>query len=202
MIANPEAYFSQFIPPRDEILMGLEEEAKREEIPIVGPVVGQLLYILCRASGARKVLELGCATGYSAIYLARACRLLEGCVITLEKDEGMAQRARANFAAAGLEDTIEVRVGDAAHLMAAMEEPFDLIFMDIDKEGYREALSHCHRLLREAGLLVTDNVGFQGADAFNRHLFSLKQWKTVHLLSFLPGHSPERDGLSLAVRIA
>jgi predicted O-methyltransferase YrrM len=52
MIANPEAYFSQFIPPRDEILMGLEEEAKREEIPIVGPVVGQLLYILCRASGA------------------------------------------------------------------------------------------------------------------------------------------------------
>ena len=82
-----------------------------------------------------------------------------------------------------------------------MTGPFDFIFMDLDKESYLPALPHCRRLLKPGGLLVTDNVGFAGAAAFNQELFASEDWRTVHLLSFLPNHSPEHDGLSLAVRV-
>lgn len=202
MIADLEQYFRSFIPPRDDLIQELEREAHDERIPIVGPLVGELLFILARATQAKVILELGAATGYSAIYLARGCEPANGQVITLEWDEGMAARARANVARAGLTDSIEVQVGDAMALMAAMAGPFDLIFMDIDKEGYLPALAHCHRLLRTGGLLIADNVGFAAADAFNQGICADPRWRVVPLLCFLPNHSPEKDGLCLAVKVA
>ena len=201
MLPDLEGYFRSFVPPRDRLLLDLEEEAGREGIPIVGPVVGELLFILARATAAAKVLELGTSTGYSAIYLGRACHPEQGRVITLEQDAAMAARARANLDKAGLGKRVEVRVGSALELMAKMSGPFDLIFLDIDKESYLPALPQCHRLLKVGGLLVADNVGFSGAADFNREIFNQKQWRTVHLLSLLPQHSPEKDGLSLAVRM-
>jgi len=200
MIPDPENYFRGFIPPRDALLLELEEEAAREALPIVGPVVGELLYILARISGAKNILELGTASGYSAIYLARALAP-GGKVITLELSEDMARRAKANFARAGLTDRVEVRRGQALDLMAAMTETFDLIFLDIDKESYLPALAHCRRLLKKGGLLVADNVAFAGAADFNREIFSLGGWRVVQLLSFLPRHSPEKDALCLALRV-
>jgi len=196
-----EGYFRGFVPPRDELLLELEREAEREGIPIVGPVVGELLFILARAAGAAHILELGTATGYSTIYLGRACDPAKGRVLTLEQDAALARRARSNFARAGLEKLIEVREGDAFQLMGKMSGPFDFIFMDIDKEGYLPALPHCLRLLKVGGLMVTDNVGFSGAADFNREIFRHRQWRTVHLLGLLPRHSPEKDGLSLALRV-
>lgn len=200
MIADPEGYFRQFVPSRDSLLLELEEEAGQEGIPIVGPVVGELLYILVRASGAMQILELGTATGYSAIYLARACDELNGRVLTLENDASMADRARANFEKAGLAHRIEIRMGDAMEEIANMSTPFDFMFMDIDKEDYVTVLPHCARLLKRGGLLVADNVGFRAAEGFNRTISGNPQWRTVHLLSLLPFHSPEKDGLCLALR--
>jgi hypothetical protein len=107
MIPNLERYFRELVPTRDATLTALEEEARQEEIPIIGPVVGELLYVLALASQARQILELGTATGYSAIYLARACEVSEGRVVTLERDESMARRAQANFQEAGVEHRIE-----------------------------------------------------------------------------------------------
>ncbi len=72
MIPDLENYFRNLVPPRTELLRRLEAEAEQEHIPIVGPVVGELLFILARVMGARRILELGTATGYSAIYLAQA----------------------------------------------------------------------------------------------------------------------------------
>ncbi|MEW6660554.1 MAG: O-methyltransferase [Thermodesulfobacteriota bacterium] len=200
MIPDMENYFRGFIPRRDALLLELEEEAARESIPIVGPVVGEFLYILARAMGARNILELGTASGYSAIYLARALPD-GGKVITLELNPAMASRGRANFLRAGLAERVEVREGQALELMAAMTTTFDLIFLDIDKESYAPALPHCLRLLKVGGLLIADNVAFAGADAFNREISRQKSWRAVHLLSFLPQHSPEKDGLTLAVRV-
>ena len=202
MIPDLEQYFRSFIPSREEIILRLEREADAENIPIVGPVVGELLFLLARATQARMILELGAATGYSAIYLAQGCEPFNGKVTTLEWDERMAARARANAAKAGLAERIDVEVGDAQALMAEMTGPIDLIFMDIDKEGYLPALSHCHRLLKTGGLLIADNVGFAAADAFNREIFADRRWRVVPLLCFLPSHSPERDGLALAVKLA
>jgi caffeoyl-CoA O-methyltransferase len=202
MIPDLEAHFREFIPPRDDLLRTLEEEAQRENIPIIGPLVGELLFILARATQARRVLELGTATGYSAIYLARGCEPQDGRVTTLEMDAGMAARARDNCARAGVGDRVEVRQGEALKLMEDLAGPFDFVFLDIDKESYLAALSHCQRLLRVGGLLVADNVGFTGAQDFNREIFRRPMWRVAPLLCFLPAHSPERDGLSLAVKVA
>jgi caffeoyl-CoA O-methyltransferase len=201
MIVNPEAYFGQFIPERNDLLLGLEAEARREAIPIVGPVVGEFLSLLVRAMQAKKILELGTATGYSAIYLAHACASAEARVVTIEKNQKLALRAQINFQKAGLDDRIEIRMGDARDILLRMEGPFDFIFMDIDKSDYQSVLRQCQRLLRKGGLLVTDNVGFTESNDFNQAIFNNPNWKSVHLLAFLPLHSPEKDGLCLALRI-
>jgi caffeoyl-CoA O-methyltransferase len=200
MILDLENYFLGLVPHRGELLQRLEAEAAREHIPIVGPVVGELLFILARVMGARRILELGTATGYSAIYLAQAVAPDLGTVITLENNSDMARRAQKNIASSGLSERVDVQIGDARTRMAALEGYFDLIFMDIDKEGYLPALADCHRLLRPAGLLVVDNTGFQGAADFNQALLADQRWRSVNLLAFLPEHSPEKDGLALAVK--
>jgi predicted O-methyltransferase YrrM len=200
MIEDPEGYFGDLVPGRDDLLLGLEQEAGEEGIPIVGPVVGHLLYLLVRAIQGRKVLELGTASGYSAVFLGRACRENGGRLVTLEWDPGMAERAKANLQRAELLSVAEVRVGSALELMESMEGSYDLIFMDLDKEYYLPALASCRRLLRPGGLLLVDNVGFRGAEPFDRKIFSDPGWLAIPLLAFLPGHSPERDGLMIALR--
>lgn len=201
MVPDLDSYFRRFVPPRDEFLRRLEEEAVFERIPIVGPVVAELLALLVVATGARQVLELGTATGYSAIYLARALALTGGRLLTVERDPVMAARAQANLERAGVADRVEVRTGEALKLLPELTGPFDFIFLDIDKEGYLPALPHCHRLLRPGGLLVADNVGFAAAADFNRELFLSPGWRSVPLLCLLPQHSPERDGLAFAVKV-
>lgn len=201
MISDLEGYFRNFIPERDDLLKALEKEAEAEAIPIVGPVVGELLSIMAGVVGARRILELGAATGYSAIYLARGAAPVGGEVVSLENETEMVRRARENAAKAGLADRIDIREGDAREEMAALETAsFDLVFMDIDKEFYLPALPHCGRLLRPGGLMIVDNVGFADAADFNQALWESDNWRVVNLLTLLPGHSPERDGLTFALR--
>ena len=200
MVENPESYFRQLIPERDPLLKALEIEADRESIPIIGPVVGELLFILARSINAAAILELGTASGYSAIYLGRALDPDSGRLVTIESDPEMAGRAKSNFRQAGLASVTEVRTGDAVGILQTMEDRFDLIFLDIEKSDYGKVLPDCRRLLRKGGLLVADNVGFEAAQPFNQLIFAAPEWATVHLFSFLPAHSPEKDGLCLALR--
>ncbi len=201
LVDNPEEYFRQFVPLRGALLSELEEEALREDIPIVGPVVGELLFILARVTCSERILELGTATGYSAIFLAGALEHPGGRLVTIENDPALASRARNNFSRAALDRLIEVRVGGALEEMEKMTEPFDFIFMDIEKADYDGALPHCRRLLKKDGLLVADNVGFKDAGPFNRLIAGSSEWKYVNLFSFLPLHSPEHDGLCMALRL-
>ncbi len=202
MISDLQDYFRKLIPRRDPVLFEIEKEATRDGVHIVGPVVGELLYLLARLSSAKTILELGCATGYSAIYLAKACQENGGRLITVEQNGARAALAENNLSRAGVRDHVEIKLGSALDLMTAMQPSFDLIFMDIFTEDYAVVLSLCHRLLRIGGLLITDNVGFVGASTFNTTLLKSEDWRSVNLLCFLPGHSPENDGLSLAMRIA
>lgn len=201
IVKNPQKYFTDLITARDELLLELEAEAERENIPIVGPVVGELLFILAGAIRAQCILEIGTATGYSAIYLARGCEPADGRVITLEFDSSRAASARQNFEKAGLEERIEVREGDALKTLSVLEGGFDLIFLDIEKKDYARALPDCGRLLRKGGLLVADNVAFNDADEFNRTISDHPDWRSVSLFSYLPLHSPENDALCIAIRL-
>ena len=198
---DPETYFRQFLPSREPLLIELEQEAAREDIPIVGPLVGELLFVLAASNASRQILEIGTATGYSAIFLARAVKSNNGKVVTIEKQPELAARASRNLQRAGLQQFAEIKVGEAGQLLERLEPGFDTVFLDIDKKSYADCLPHCRRLLRPGGLLIADNVSFTDADDFNRLISSSDQWKAVHLFGFLPGHSPEKDALCLALRL-
>lgn len=200
IVAHPEDYFKQLLPPRDVLMRQLEAQAKHEDIPIIGPLVGQLLYVLAVAVQARRILELGTATGYSAIFLAQACRRFDGQVISLELDSDMAAQARSNLQQAGLRQWVNVREGDALEILPQLQTSFDFIFMDIEKADYAKALPHCGRLLKTGRMLVADNTGFADADRFNRKIHADSDWSSAHLYGFWPQHSPNYDGLCIAVK--
>ena len=201
LIEDPEDYFRQLLPPRDALLVELEQEAEREDIPIVGPLVGQLLYLLASISSAERILEIGTATGYSAIHLARALNPARGQLVTIEKQPEMAARAAANIRRAGLQELVEIEIGEALEQLEQLQPGFDLAFLDIDKKSYVDCLPHCERLLRPGCLLVADNVRFVDADRFNKAISSSGKWQALHLYGFLPAHSPEMDALCLALRM-
>jgi predicted O-methyltransferase YrrM len=201
MIDRPLDYFRQFVPKRDSILRRLEAEAKQKEIPIIGPLVGELLYLLIRATGAKAILELGTATGYSGIFIARAAVQNGGFLTTLEWEPKMAESALSNFIEAGLASHVEIQIGDAEALMKDLSGLYDFIFMDIDKQYYETVLPDCRRLIRSGGLMVVDNTGFADADTFNQKIFSISEWRVVNLYAFLPDHSPENDGMCFALAV-
>lgn len=200
MIPEPESYFRALVPQRDALLQELEREAQPEQIPIVGPLVGALLTLLARVSQARRILELGTAIGYSAICLARGLAS-GGRLLTLERDAILARRAAQNLQRAGLAEAVEIRLVDALRELPALNEPFDLIFMDVEKADYAQLMPHCRRLLRPGGLLVADNTGFAQADGFNRAMAADPAFLAVPIWGFWPGHAPESDGLCLALRL-
>jgi predicted O-methyltransferase YrrM len=200
MISQPEMYFRRLVPDRQELFIRLEAEAAAEEIPIVGPVVGELLFILSRCLRAERIVELGTATGYSAMYMAAALEH-HGRLTTFESDAALADRARENVRAAGLEEQVEVICGNALDMLGNIPAGVDLVFIDIEKEDYARVLPQCRRMLRAGGLLVADNVAFADADPFNRDMAADDSWRSVSLYSFLPGHSPQHDGLCMALRM-
>lgn len=200
MVKDPTTYFSQWICHRTDLLRAMEQEAEEQGIPIVGPVVGRLLYLLARLSKAARILELGTATGYSAIFMGAACRENSGRIISLEIDPSMAERARHNIARAGLADLIEVRCQDAIKALPTLDQGVDMVFMDVEKQDYAKLLPILTPITAPNGLLVTDNTGFRDAHRFNVMIHEDKMWSSVNIWAFLPGHSPNRDGLCIAVR--
>lgn len=199
-VKHPETYFSELIPERDAVLQKLEAEAQKENIPIAGPVVGQLLFVLARATGAANILELGTATGYSAIYLGRACQPANGRVLSLENNADMAQKAQTHLDQAGLSKVVTVMEADGLQVLPELDGPFDFVFMDIEKKDYHAALAKLTPLVRSGGLLIADNTAFVDAKKFNQSIYADSGWQSVQILSFLPMHSALHDGLCFAVR--
>lgn len=141
----------------DEIARGNEHRG----LPLVDAEVGALLRVLATAANASRILEIGTAIGYSGIWLAGALPP-GGMLVTMEMSEERAREARENFARAGLADRVSVIVGDANLKLAKVSGPFDLIFQDGDKQFYSPMLDRLVALLRPRGLLVTDNVLWDG----------------------------------------
>lgn len=171
LLGEVDQYIEGLYAPVDEALeeaLRSSREAGLPEIQI-SPNQGMLLRLLAEISGARRILEIGTLGGYSAIHLARALPE-NGTLLSLEVDERHAEVARRNVERAGLEDRIEVLVGDAHDLLAAMVEsgmePFDLVFIDADKEGYPAYLDRALELSRPGTLILADNV-IRGGSVLN-----------------------------------
>jgi predicted O-methyltransferase YrrM len=163
-----DRYLNSLLVPSDETLEAALKANAEAHLPAidVAPNQGKLLHLLARIAGARRILEIGTLGGYSTIWLARALPD-DGRLITLEADPRHIQVAAANIARAGLTGIVEIREGPAAESLSRLvnegERPFDLIFIDADKENCSVYLSWALRLSHLGSVIICDNVVREGA---------------------------------------
>jgi len=144
----------------EQYLRYMEEYAKERYIPIIKEETKKLLNILIKLLNPERILEIGTAIGYSAIHFAFFAEKAQ--IITIEKDENMFYMALNNIKKLGLENRITVIYGDAVEVLPSFRNSFDFIFLDAAKGQYIQFLPHCIRLLRNGGLLVSDNISVCG----------------------------------------
>ena len=183
----------------------MEARADRADFPIVGPLVGRLLWILARAIGARRVFEMGSGFGYSGLWFARA--LPRGGRVTLtDTSPERSRQARRYFQRARQADKMVFLVGDAMELVSQADGLFDLIFLDADKARYPLALRAALPKLRRGGVFIADNVLW-----FGRVLNRRPNAETSGILEFTrliqtdqrlaTSILPIRDGVSVSLKI-
>jgi predicted O-methyltransferase YrrM len=163
-----DQYINEVLFPSDPVLDSTIEASTAAGLPNiqVSPPQGKLLHLLARLQGARNILEIGTLGGYSTIWMARALPL-GGRLVTLEADTKHAEVARANFARAGLANVIELLLGPALETLprvaAEGRGPFDLIFIDANKNNMPEYFDWAMKLSRPGSVIIADNVIRDGA---------------------------------------
>jgi predicted O-methyltransferase YrrM len=155
------AYLTDLTRMPHPVLGRIRDEGRASNVPVVDTLTGALLHALTRASGATRVLEIGTAIGYSTVWMATALPA-SGLLVTLERDNARATTARAYLREAGVDDRVNVMVGDAVQSLQKLAGPFDLVFQDGDKLQYGPMLDQLVTMLRPGGMLVTDNVLWSG----------------------------------------
>jgi predicted O-methyltransferase YrrM len=179
-------------------------------LPLVDAEVGALLRVMAIAVGASRILEIGTAIGYSGIWLAGALPP-GGMLLTMEMSEERAREARENFARAGVSERVSVIVGDARLKIAKVSGPYDLIFQDGDKKLYAPFLDRLVALLRPGGLLITDNVLWDGEvvpgfastprhDAADTRAIAEYNERVASHPEIITTIVPLRDGVSISVK--
>ena len=212
-------YLLEVIPERDEVLTEMEAYAQENRFPIVGPLVGRVLHQLVLLTNPTRIFEMGSGFGYSAYWMAKALRQQEAGIICTDGSQENADRAAGYLARGGVADRIDYRVGNALEIIDETEGEFDIIYNDIDKDGYPEAFRKAIPRLRSGGLFITDNMLWLGrvvtydTDADAQGLDEEEQWvhnTTVGVkeLTRLLYNSPDvfttiiplRDGVSVAIK--
>jgi caffeoyl-CoA O-methyltransferase len=198
-----DKYIYELLPARDAVVQEIEAYAEEHRVPIIGPAVARLLTLLVQVSGATRIFEMGSAIGYSTIWLARAAGPKAKVFYTDGNPENAA-RAQEYFRKAAVNKRINVQVGNALDLVNKTPGKFDLIFNDVDKHQYPDALRAALPKLKRGGLFVTDNTLWSGKAArpaaaddkytrgvqeFNRLVYASKE--------LFPVLIPLRDGVTV-----
>jgi caffeoyl-CoA O-methyltransferase len=202
-----EEYLTALFPPPDPVLVEMEELGRVRGFPIVGPLVGGILEILARSSGALNVLELGSGFGYSAYWFARGLHA-QGKIVLTDRDRSNLTEAQAFLARGGFPHSFEFFEGDSIDRLRRPGERWDVVFCDIDKHDYPDVVDPAVERLRPSGLLVFDNAlrsgrvlpdagpgnrDVEAVRALNRRLASHPHLRSTIL--------PVRDGVAVAVRV-
>jgi predicted O-methyltransferase YrrM len=195
----------------DEFLHELEKYAEINSVPIVEPETARFLSVMTEIKKPQKILEIGCAIGYSSILMSEG--LADGGKITtIEYNNDMVNIARENIKKAGLSETITVIEADAKEYLSYIDddEVFDIIFLDGPKAHYIYMLDECVRLLKKGGLLISDNVLYKGMIADDNHVVRRKITIVKRLRKYidaLMAHPklktsllPLGDGVTLSVK--
>jgi caffeoyl-CoA O-methyltransferase len=202
-----QEYLASLVPPREPELKKMEEYAEEHDFPIVGPACGYYCYQLARMIHARSVFELGSGYGYSTAWFARAVKENGGGEVHHTVwDEDLSKRARDHLSALGSADVIRFHVAEALETLRQTPGPFDMIFLDIDKQGYPDSLPVIKEKLRSGGVLIADNMLWHGQTLdpndheksteairrFTRDLTTDLDW----IVSLMPA----RDGMIIAYK--
>jgi predicted O-methyltransferase YrrM len=208
-----QEFLVSLVPPRPEEMRVMERYAEEHNFPIIGPAAGYMCYQIARLARARNVFEMGSGYGYSTAWFAQAVQENEasteaetGRVHHVVWDAKLSEMAVKHLTALGLSHLVEYHVGEAVETLRNTEGGFDLIFNDINKEGYPASLPVIKEKLRKGGVLLTDNILWSGrvfdtqneADStrgvreFTRLITQDPDW----IVSVLP----VRDGVMMAVK--
>lgn len=157
--AQVKDYINSFFCHEEEFLLFARENSKKEGLKEihVPANVGKMLYLLAKIQSPKNILEIGTLGGYSTLWLAKALSK-EGRILTLECEQKHADVAGEHIKRAGFQDQVEIRVGDALESLSSLNETFDLIFIDADKEQYPLYLDFAVKLSRPGTLILSDNL--------------------------------------------
>lgn len=205
MLQKIHQYLDTVTPESPPVLREMEQYAKENKFPIVGPLVGRVLFQYARMIKAKKILELGSGYGYSAYWFSLAARG-KGHITMTDNNRAHKKQAFAYFKRAGLESQFDFRVGDALNIAKRLPGPFDIVLNDIDKADYPRTIDLAAAKLKKGGLFITDNVIWSGKVAaksrdatteaiveFTRELLQDSRFHTTVL--------PLRDGLAVALKL-
>lgn len=205
--AQVHAYLDDLVPPRSGELAVMEAYAEEHGFPIIGPVAGQLCYQVARMIGAQRVFELGSGYGYSTAWFARAVAENGGGVVHhVVWDDKLSQMAQQHLHKLGYGEIVHYHVGEAVETLQQVEGSFDLIFNDIDKEGYPGSLPHIVEKLRPGGVLIIDNMLWSGRifDSDDTSPSTKGVREVTELLTgsdeWIASLVPIRDGLIMAMK--
>lgn len=209
LTAETAEYLAKMRPAADEIVTEMEAQATDERIPIADRSVATLQAILTRAMDADRVLEFGTAIGYTTLHLARTGTE----VVTLEIDPERIADAEAYLERAGVRDRVTIIQGPALETVEGVAGPFDLVFIDAVKSEYEAYLDRSLPMVREGGLVVVDNLLWQGnVPAADADIADGREASTAALRAFnetFLDHgrleaiiSPQGDGTGIAVKTA
>jgi predicted O-methyltransferase YrrM len=202
-----EDYLRRLYDDGDPVRLEMEALAAQRDFPIVGPVVGRYLAVVARAISARRVFELGSGYGYSALHFARAVGE-GGEVHCTELSAENVNLARAFLERAGVWPRVTYHQEEARAAFRRVGGTWDIVYVDIDKDGYPDTVDLAFEHLRPGGLLIADNVLWsgrildgrddgskmtRGIQEFTRRLFAHK--------GFLATINPTRDGVATALRL-
>lgn len=189
----------------DNILSEMENYAREHRFPIIGPMVGPFLRQIAVITNAKRILELGSGFGYSALWFAGGIDD-DAKIICIDGSEDNRNRALDYHKRAGVDYKVEYHVGNALEVVEQFVGPFDIIFNDIDKDGYPDAFDAAIPRLKKGGIFITDNLlwsgrifddspdeSTKGVIEFTRKLFESGE--------LLPSIIPIRDGLGIGVKI-
>jgi len=179
-----EDYIRNTLKDKTGLLKELEDYAHENNVPIIHKEVSDMLNVLLKIQKPKRILEVGCAIGYSSIFFADT---LDGDVeiITAERNEQMIEKAKENFKRAELEDKITILEGDAEENLAKVEGEFDMIFIDAAKGQYKLFYDMVIDKLKVGGLLISDNILYKGMIAHDDFVVRRKRTIVKRMRNYL-----------------
>jgi predicted O-methyltransferase YrrM len=210
MIVDPnvEQYLAELAPTEDGVVREMERVGAERNFPIIGPLVGRLCWLLASSIRARDVFEMGSGFGYSTWWFAHAVGE-GGRVVHTEGDAGNSAEARRYLDNAGLLPRVTFEVGDARDIITRYPGPFDVIFIDIDKQDYPAALELARVRVRPGGLIITDNALRDGRVALSTtdpspQIVAVREYnrEAMRAADLVTTILPLRDGVAVSLKVS